>query len=110
IKVWDVGSKGEPSLIKSYTPAVWVLAFSEDGKRLAWAGRDVTVHVGDLSGGRKPLSFQHHNQMVLTCAFSPDGKYLAAAGADYGLVEVWDLASGQAVHALKGHNFAVDAV
>src|SRR5262249_16723377 len=47
--------------------------------------------------------------MVDDVAFSPDGKILALASRG-GSVQLWDVATGKLLEALKGHSSAVQAV
>ena len=41
-------------------------------------------------------------------AFSPDGKLLSGAG--FGVVQIWNVTTGEEVHKLEGHNAWVPAV
>jgi WD40 repeat protein len=86
------------------------LAFSPDGKRLAFA-RAGEVRVLDMTTGRKRFSVKGSALLKFTgVAFSPDGKWVAAGGEGcddrkkrpYGLVKLWDGSTGKEALTLKG--------
>jgi RNA polymerase sigma factor (sigma-70 family) len=65
------------------------LAFSPDGKSLA--GSDAwTVHVWDLTSGKKTHTLDGHRGRITSLAFRADGKLLASASQD-STVLIWDL-------------------
>ena len=59
-------------------------------------------------GGREVAAFSDGAE-ARGCAFSPDGAFVAA-GVDTGLVEVYDLATGQAVFSFGTHAGRVNSV
>jgi RNA polymerase sigma factor (sigma-70 family) len=70
---------------------VFALAFSPDGKTLAWAGwQDPTVHLVEVFTGRERCTLHGHGGRVLPLAFSGDGKRLISAGNDTTAL-IWDL-------------------
>ncbi|HTG73307.1 MAG TPA: serine/threonine-protein kinase, partial [Terriglobia bacterium] len=84
----------------SHTGAVFAVAFSSDGTRLASGSADRTVQVWDLrSPSAVPLSLGGHEGNVYTIAFTSDGTRVASASADK-FVRIWDLRNTRAA-ALK---------
>lgn len=79
------------------------MAISADGRLLA-AKDGLTLTVQSALDGRLLASgMMGHTANIHDVEFSPDGRLLASAGFD-GLVNLWDLASGQPLHApLRGH-------
>jgi WD40 repeat protein/predicted Ser/Thr protein kinase len=100
--------------LNGHTGAVWNVAFSPDGRRLASSSgadpaRPGEVKVWDTLTGREVLSLPRHAHNVLGVAFSPDSRRLATASRDR-TVKVWDAQTGQEVLSLKGHTAAVWSV
>src|SRR5262245_47120054 len=78
LRVWDVEAVKFVAHLKGHTSAVWTVAFSKDGKRLASGGYDATARVWDLASGREVARVAAFSDRVTGVAFSPDGKLLAA--------------------------------
>jgi eukaryotic-like serine/threonine-protein kinase len=86
------------------------ISWSPDGTRLAvaLAGPPAVMEVWDLANGRKVLSRPTSVQPaldfeLLSLAWSPDGSRVAST--DYGMVFVWDAATGKELRALSGHEW-----
>jgi WD40 repeat protein len=107
--VWDLATGREALVLKGHTGAVWGVAFSLDGSRLASASWDGTVRVWDAATGREVLTLKGHTSGVLSVAFSPDGTRLASGGRDK-TVRVWDMGTGRGALTLRGHTGGVSSV
>jgi WD40 repeat protein len=87
LRVWDVATGKERWQARgSITGA---LAFSPDGKTLAWWGHEHRVGLWAAAGGKAVGHFPHDRAALLR--FSPDGKTLAAGNSTRS-VRLWDLA------------------
>jgi WD40 repeat protein len=97
--------------------AIWAVAFSPDGQRLASAGLDRVVKVWEKVDAQTwTLRHTLHDpSAVLSVAFSPDGQRLAWGGTD-SAVKVWELPAegGENVNpvfqSLRGHRSWIRAV
>jgi len=97
--VWNLET-GEVSPFRPGEEATEV-AFSPDGRKLAWAGNANWVRVLDIASGRI-AQLAHPEGHLRTVAFSPDGRYLAS-GDDVNTVVLWDLDANRS-RLLRGHD------
>jgi WD40 repeat protein len=113
LKIWDATSGQELRVLRGHADAVESVAFSGDGELLASAGGDHTVKVWEATGRRELLPAPAPCDKLLALAFRPDGRALAAAGQclrggdQRGLVQIWDVATGQERRTLRGHKMEV---
>ncbi len=84
------------------TNAIFGLATSPDGKRIAGVTAGGPVSVRDAESGQEIATFTGHSGGVFAIAFSPDGQRIASAGEDK-LIRVWNADSGREVLRLEGH-------
>jgi WD40 repeat protein len=71
------------------------LAFSPDGRTLAWSGWQLpTIHLLELATWKERHRFEGHKRRVTSLAFSADGRTLISGSEDTTAL-VWDLAGTQ---------------
>jgi WD40 repeat protein len=138
VKVWDAATDKDPLTLKGHTGPVFSVAFSPDGKRLVSGSFDKTVKLWDAQIGKEVRTLKGHSGPVACVTFSADGKRLASGSRDFedprkmeivldraggkpiisgsmdlpkpGQVKVWDAATGQELHTLKGDTGPVSSV
>jgi RNA polymerase sigma factor (sigma-70 family) len=79
---------------------ICAVAFSPDGQTLAAAGRDHTLHLFDVAGGREVRPIPGQFDAVDTVAFSPDGSHVWTLAGDRYL-RAWEPATGREVRTLE---------
>jgi WD40 repeat protein/tRNA A-37 threonylcarbamoyl transferase component Bud32 len=77
-------------------PAPTAVLYSPDGRWLAVARSDGTIHIRVAATGAPAHVLSGHKASLRDLAFSPDGKLLASSGNDRE-VRLWDVATGQPV-------------
>jgi len=95
--------------LKGHTGAVWSVAFSHDGLRLASGSHDSTVRIWDTETGVVQWTLEGHTGGVCSVAFSHDGRRLASGSYDM-TVRIWDPETGVVRRTLKGHTNVVYSV
>jgi WD40 repeat protein len=110
IRLWDLtGERGPVDLRRPACSYGCCLAFSADGRRLAFATGHGAVELWDVGTCRLVATWQGHSDQINALAFAPDGRTLASASHDR-TVKLWDLASGEERLTLRGHTGAVTAL
>jgi len=99
LKLWDVVSGKEIGPLSGYSNALYCLAFSADGKRLASAGQG-PVQVWDVSGHKIVASFNDLGASFYV-DFNRDGTRLAGVGGRQ--AKVWDVASAKELASFRHH-------
>jgi len=86
------------------------VAFSPDGKTLAFGTKDMKIFLLDVATGAQRAVLTDHQSWVWSVAFSADGKTLASGSLDKTLI-LWDAATGRPIgQPLTGHQDAVKSV
>jgi WD40 repeat protein len=92
--------KAAPTLkLTGHVSAVYTVAFSPDGKRLA-SGSNREVIVWDLSAGKELFTYRITGTNVFGLAFTPDGKQLAVGISK--MIKILDAATGKEEAAVGG--------
>ena len=89
--------------------AIWALAISSDGKKIAAGGCDRMVRVFDVASGKTEHAIENHADWILGVAFTPDGKGLITASRDK-TAKVWDLANKESMLTFPDHQNIVNNV
>jgi|GEM_PF-1453709 len=120
-RLWDVRTGREIRQFTGHTELVHSVAFSPDGLLLATSGGDNTVRLWGVATGHQIRLFTGHSLVV----FSSDGRFLAACKAEDlydsdgrlcgtningGMVGLWDVATGQEIRRLAGHDSVVQSM
>jgi WD40 repeat protein len=92
IEVRNLETSATVGKFPSPTDIIWSVSFSADGKRMAAAFYDTSVHVWNLETGRETLSFTTREQ-AYAMALSPDGKTIVC-GTHLGILTFWDAEKG----------------
>lgn len=89
-----------------HTAAVFSVAWSPDGTRIASGGTDRTAQVWRATDGTPLSSYTGHTNSVDYVAWSPDSTRVASASEDMS-IQVWDAATGNAFFTCIGHTGGV---
>jgi WD40 repeat protein len=102
IKIWDLATQREVATPVPRSRHLASLAFSPDGKTLAWVDGYQTVELWNIAAkrteARLPIAA---GDWALAVAFSPDGEMLAIRNQDE-TVRLWDRAAGRVTATLRG--------
>jgi WD40 repeat protein len=120
IILWDVASGQVIRKFVGHPDGIQSVKFSPDGHSLASAGGDGAIRIWEVASGRLARKLPGDRPGVSCLTFSPDGTRLISARGNkiFALrrpqeswpIQIWDVASGQVVQTLAGHNEMVFSV
>lgn len=118
VKIWDAVSKAERLALPPAEGEVSSIAFSHDGKRLAYAtncddmdkvsGCQYPAAVWDVASGKMQIRLPS-SASLNGISFHPDGVRVVTGG-DAGFVKVWELKTGVRPHVLAPRQDQVNSV
>ncbi len=89
-------------IYKGHTNIVDSVTWSPDGKYIASAGNDKSVHIWEALTAKTLQLYTGHTQYVNSATWSPDGKYIASAGVDK-TVQIWEALTAKPVQTYTKH-------
>jgi WD40 repeat protein/predicted Ser/Thr protein kinase len=89
IGLFDAATGQQVKSIQADSGEYGAVAFSPDGGRLAWVGRDNTLKMCQIEGDKGPVILGESEQPLMCLAFSTDGARIASGSLD-GTVCLWD--------------------
>ena len=108
IRVWNRATDRLEKTVSVESYWIYDLAFSPDGRILAWCGRSREQEVPsegivllDWMDQRRALD-GHDQHRTYGIAFSPDGKRIASCGLG-NTVKLWDVVTGEEIWSARGH-------
>jgi WD40 repeat protein len=115
IRVWDVTRSPALAVLARTGPDIEALAFQDGGKRLVSITVGGKLQTWDAASGvlREVRSLPTCEDLVspaMMSAFSPDGTRIASRTREEKVVNVWDVATGKELWALRGHQLPVFCV
>jgi len=109
VHLFDLAEKRESHRLRGHTGAVFSLAWSPDGKRIASASQDETIRIWDAATGQEVVTFRNHPGSHRCVAWSPDGRRLAS-GSYASDLRLWEAETGRDLLGLAGHNAEILAL
>jgi WD40 repeat protein len=111
VRLWSVGKEGVKPVrdLAESQDAVFAVAFSPDGKRLAAAGAERVIRVYETETGKLLVQIEDHADWIFDIAFSPDGTRLASASRDK-TSKVFDVVKKESLVTFTGHGQPVYTV
>jgi WD40 repeat protein/flagellar motility protein MotE (MotC chaperone) len=102
IRLWNLRSREQITLMKGHSAKIDDLEFSPDGKELLSASLDSTARIWDVATGRSRVTLYGHTNSVFSASYSRDGKKIVTGSAD-ATARIWDVESGREIALLASH-------
>ncbi len=118
--IWDAATGALVHELEGHARRVASVAFSPDGHWIVTTSADFTARLWDAETGEQHAVLRGHEDVVNCAAFSPDSRLVATgagkstfymgrkdAQSDDNTARVWDVATGEPVAVLRGHEYQI---
>ncbi len=109
VRIRDIATGKECSVLGEHTDVVNGLAFSPDAHRLATGSADKSVRIWEIPSGKQTALMRDHSEAVLGMCWSPDGKVAASCGADAS-IKIWDPVAGKRIYSISAHDGPINSI
>lgn len=109
VQIWEIESWKLLRFFRSGRDTFFSIAFSPDGKRIAFGGADRAVHLLDVETGSELYAVEAHADWIFSLTFSADGSRIISGGRDKTL-KVCDAGTGKFLSTLRTFNDPVLSV
>ena len=105
IQIWDLENGNKIQEINIDKDRCKSISLSPNGERIITGDFDGSIRIINAKSGQKLHVLNGHEGMVVV-ATSPDSKLIVSGGKSNGegAIKIWDMATGQHLQTLKGHN------
>lgn len=102
LKIHSTATGEAEQKIKKHTDWITAVAYSPNGKLLASADRNGSIHIWDPENGQEMFALAGHPSAVRAISWRGDSKVLASCSED-GTVKTWEMEGGKQVKSWTAH-------
>jgi WD40 repeat protein len=109
VRIWDANTGELLHTLRAGEGPVWTVAWSPDGKHLAYGDHDGTLALLNTNTWEERHRFQQHSGMVKQIGWEPGGHRIAT-GDQNGAIRVWNLHTGDLRFTARSHTDNVEMI